>query len=107
MKYLAAYALIKLGGAEPTKDKVKAVLVAGGVTPDVARIDELFTNFSGKDFNGIVEKGKGKLVAGAGSSAAAAPAAAAGKPAAAAAPAKKEEPKKEEEDEEMGFGLFD
>ena len=107
VKYLAAYALCALSGKAPTKDAVKAVLKAGGVAIDEARINELFTNLEGKDFNKVVAEGLEKVssagpVSG-GAAAAAAPAAA----------GKKEEPKKKaapepepEDDDDMIGGLF-
>ena len=60
MKYLAAYALVALNGA-PTKDKVKAVLKAGGVEVDNARLDEVFAAFDGKDFAKTVATGRSKI----------------------------------------------
>ncbi len=111
VKYLAAYALVQLSGKAPTKDAVKAVLKAGGVAIDEARINELFSNLEGKDFNKVVADGLAKVskagpVAGGAAAAAPAPAAA----------AKKEEPKKEdkkaakapepEDDDDMIGGLF-
>jgi large subunit ribosomal protein LP2 len=104
VKYLAAYALVALSGAAPTKDAVKAVLKAGNVAVDEARLTELFAQFEGKNFADVIEAGKKKISVG-GASAGAAPAAAAAAPAA----GKKEEKKVEEEEEDgdMGFGLFD
>ena len=102
MKYLAAYALCALNGT-PTKDQVKKVLKAGGVDVDSARLDEVFAQFEGKNFEEVASAGKAKIgSAGAGAAPAggAAPAAAAAKPA-----AKVEEP--EEDDDDMGMGLFD
>ena len=58
MKYLAAYALIKLGGnAEPTANDVEAFLKENGVKADKERINDLIEKFSSKDFNGLVETG--------------------------------------------------
>ena len=104
MKYLAAYALCQLSGSAPTKAAVEAVLKAAGVAVDKDRLNTLFTEFEGKDFEAVAAEGKKKLVGGAAPAgaapAAAAAAPAAGKAAAAAAPAE------EEEDDEMGFDLF-
>jgi ribosomal protein L12E/L44/L45/RPP1/RPP2 len=109
LKYLAAYALVQLSGSKPTKDAVKAVLKAGGVTVDEARVNELFGNFEGKDFDNLVKDGLKKVSAG-GAAAGAAPAAAApakGKEAPAAPAKAKEAPKpKEEEDDGAMLDLF-
>jgi large subunit ribosomal protein LP2 len=96
-----------LNGA-PTKDRVKAVLKAGGVDVDNARLDEVFAQFQGKDFNAVVAAGRGKI-GNAGAGAAPAGGSAPAASAAAAPAAKKVEEKKveEEEDGDMGFGLFD
>jgi ribosomal protein L12E/L44/L45/RPP1/RPP2 len=116
VKYLAAYALVQLGGKKPTKDDVKAVLKAAGIAVDEKNVDSLFTSFEGKDFNATVAEGMKKI----GSAAPAAGGAAAG---AAAkkddkkADDKKPEPKKAEEkkpapkpadddDDLFGGGLF-
>eukprot|EP00331_Platyophrya_macrostoma_P026417 CAMPEP_0176435854 /NCGR_PEP_ID=MMETSP0127-20121128/17590_1 /TAXON_ID=938130 /ORGANISM="Platyophrya macrostoma, Strain WH" /LENGTH=102 /DNA_ID=CAMNT_0017819001 /DNA_START=40 /DNA_END=348 /DNA_ORIENTATION=- len=101
MKYLAAYALVQLSGKAPTKADVEKVLKAAGVAVDAARVDELFTNFEGKNFEEVAAEGKKKLV-GSAAPAAAAPAASAAPAAkAAAAPAPVEE-----EDDDMGMDLF-
>ncbi|KAK7195414.1 60S acidic ribosomal protein P2 [Novymonas esmeraldas] len=108
MQYLAAYALVALSGKAPTKAAVQAVLKAAGVAGDSSRIDALFSELDGKNFDEVMAEGRTKLVgsgsAAPASSGAAAPAA--GASAAAAAEAKKEEPE-EEADDDMGFGLFD
>ena len=58
MKYLAAYALLKLGGtAEPTANDVEGFLKENGVKADKEKISELIEKFSGKDFNNLVETG--------------------------------------------------
>ena len=58
MKYLAAYALLKLGGnAEPTAVDVEAFLKENGVKADKERISELIEKFGGKDLNKLVETG--------------------------------------------------
>eukprot|EP01084_Bolivina_argentea_P069145 125874_1 len=92
--------MCQLSGSAPTKKSVEAVLKAGGVSVDKSRLDALFAEFEGKDFDEIVKTGMGKLVGGAGS--AAAPAAAAGAAPAKAAAAPVEE---SEDDDDMG-GLF-
>ena len=102
VKYLAAYALVALKET-PTKASVEAVLKAGGVAVDSARMDELFAQFEGKDFAEVSKEGKAKIGSGGGGggggAAAAAPAAAAA--AAPAAAAKKPEPEEESEGEMM------
>ena len=112
VKYLAAYALCQLSGKAPTKDAVKAVLKAGGVAIDEARINELFSNLEGKDFNKVVADGLAKVnsagpVSGGATAAAAAPAPAAGKKEEPAKGGKKKEPEPEpEDDDDMIGGLF-
>ena len=110
MKYLAAYALCALSGSAPTKDSVKAVLKAGGVAIDEARINELFSNFEGKEFSKVMEEGLAKVNSCGGGVAAAAPAASAAAPAAkGAAPAGKKKaptPPPSDEDDDMIGGLF-
>jgi ribosomal protein L12E/L44/L45/RPP1/RPP2 len=99
MQYLAAYALVELSGKAPTKKDVEAVLKAGGVNVDGAKIDNLFKELEGKKTADLIEKGKKRIATCGGG--AAAPAAAA--PAAAAKEAPKKEEKKaapvEEEDD--------
>ena len=107
MKYLAAYALCALSGSAPTKDSVKAVLKAGGVAIDEARINELFSNFEGKEFSKVMEEGLAKVNS-CGGGVAAAPAAAEA-PAKGAAPAGKKKaptPPPSDEDDDMIGGLF-
>ena len=111
MKYLAAYALCALSGSAPTKDSVKAVLKAGGVAIDEARINELFSNFEGKEFSKVMQEGLAKVNScGGGVAAAAAPAASAAAPAAkGAAPAGKKKaptPPPSDDDDAMIGGLF-
>lgn len=102
MKYLAAYALVQLSGKAPTKADVEKVLKAAGVAVDAARINDLFTNFEGKNFDEVAAEGKKKLVGGAAPAAAPAAAAAAAPAAkAAAAPAPVEE-----DDDDIGLDLF-
>ena len=107
MKYLAAYALCNLSGKAPTKDAVKAVLKAAGVAVDEARINDLFTNFDGKDFAKTVAAGLTKVAGAGGASAGAA----APKAEAAKADAKKPEvkaaAKPAEEDADADGGMLD
>nr|QLA09645.1 60S large subunit ribosomal protein P2 [Euglena gracilis] len=111
MKHIAAYLLVALSGATPSKEKVIEVLKAGECEADEERLDSLISALEGKDINEVIAEGLSKIgsVSLGGGGGAAAPAAAAPAAAAAeAAPAKKEEKKEEEEeDEDMGFGLFD
>lgn len=103
MKYIAAYALLVLGGnAAPKAADVEKVLKEAGIKSEADHVERVITALAGKPFHELVKSGTAKL--GAMGTAVAAPAAA-GK-AAAAAPAKKEEaPKEEEADVDMG-GLF-
>jgi large subunit ribosomal protein LP2 len=107
LKYLAAFALLSLSKAKPSKDEVAAVVKASGAAVDAAELDYVFTQLNGKDVNTLIAEGQAKMTAAAPAGGAAAPAAAA---AAAPAAGKKEDKKKveeEEEDGDMGFGLFD
>ena len=102
MKYIAAYLLSKAAGNEkPTVDQVKAILAAGGVEIDDAKVQEVVTKMNEKSVEELVEAGKADLAKVSGG---AAPAA--GSSTAAAAPA--EEAKKEEEPEpEVSLALDD
>ncbi len=108
MKYLAAYALVSLTIAKPSKDDVSKILKASGAAVDAEELDFVFSAIAGRDVNTLIREGAAKMAANASAgAAAAAPAAAA---AAAPAAAKKEEKKAapvEEEDDDMGMGLFD
>jgi len=107
MKYLAAYALCALSGKAPTKDSVKAVLKAGGVAIDDARINEVFSAFEGKEFDKVVAEGLTKVNScGGGAAAAAAPAAAPAKGAAPAGKKKAPTPPPSDDDDDMIGGLF-
>tara|TARA_B110000285_G_C14684149_1_gene406053 strand:+ start:142 stop:324 length:183 start_codon:yes stop_codon:yes gene_type:complete len=58
MKYLAAYALLKLGGnAEPTASDVEVFLKENGVKADKEKVEELIEKLGGKDFGQLVESG--------------------------------------------------
>ena len=58
MKYLAAFALLKLGGnAEPSASDVEGFLKDNGVKADKEKINELIEKLGGKDFNKLVETG--------------------------------------------------
>lgn len=105
MKYIAAYALLVLGGkAEPTVADVEKVLKEAGIKADGEHAQRLIDSLKGKVFHELVKSGKtkmssmGTVVA---APAGGAPAGGASAPAQAA----KEEKKEEEADVDMG-GLF-
>lgn len=110
MKYLAAYALCALSGKAPTKDAVKAVLKAGGVAIDEARVNELFASFEGKEFDKVISEGLTKVNScGGGVAASSAPAPAAATtsaPAPAAGKKKEKTPPPSDDDDDMIGGLF-
>lgn len=105
MKYLAAYALLLLGGkAEPTVAEIEKVLKDAGIKSETAKAEAVANGLKGKKFHELVTQGKTKMASmGTVATAAAtsAPAAGAGK----AAPKVEEKPKEEEADVDMG-GLF-
>ncbi|GAV48831.1 hypothetical protein ZYGR_0N02360 [Zygosaccharomyces rouxii] len=104
MKYLAAYLLLNAAGAEPSAEKVKAVLSSVGIEPEEEKVGALLTSLEGKNVDELIAEGNEKLS----SIPSAGPAPAAG--AAGGDEAPKEEAKEEaaeESDDEMGFGLFD
>ena len=101
MKYLAAYVLARLGGAEnPDKELVKKIIESAGCNCDDTALDSMVSALSGKGLDDVIAEGMSKLsVVGGGSTApTAAPTEAA--PAAEAQPEKKEE-------EEVEVGGFD
>lgn len=103
MKYIAAYALLVLGGqAEPSAGDVEKVLKEAGIKSEGDHVERLITSLKGKAFHELVASGTKKM-ASAGPVAVAAPAG--GKVEAAAKEAPKEEKKEEEADVDMG-GLF-
>lgn len=53
MKYLAAYLLLSLHHANPTKVEIKAVFESVGVVADEERLDTLFKALKGKDVNQV------------------------------------------------------
>lgn len=104
MKYIAAYALLVLGGnAAPKAADVEKVLKEAGIKSDAEHVERLISNLAGKPFHELVKNGTAKLGA-AGPAAAAAPAETAAKAPVAAAKVE-EKPKEEEADVDMG-GLF-
>lgn len=105
MKYVAAYALLVLGGkADPSEGDVDKLLKDAGVKGEADHTKLLVAAVKGKKLNELISEGKKKMVV-------AGPAAVAGgAPSGGSAPAKKAavvEEKKEEEaaDVDMG-GLF-
>ena len=104
MKYIAAYALLVLGGkAQPSAADVEKVLKEGGIKSDADHVERLITALHGKTFHELVAAGNNKLASMGSVASSAAPA----KGAAPAEAAKevKEEKKEEEADVDMG-GLF-
>jgi len=101
MKYIAAYALLVLGGkAEPTAADVDKVLKEAGIKSEAEHVEKLISSLKGRVFHELVASGNKKLSSM--GSVAAAPAG--GAPAASKQEAK-EVPKEEEADVDMG-GLF-
>ncbi|EPZ34226.1 Ribosomal protein L10/L12 domain-containing protein [Rozella allomycis CSF55] len=106
MKYLAAYLLATLGGAEkPSSADVKKILSSVGIETEQDQLNKLISEVEGKNIDELISEGLGKLASV--PSGGAAPAAASGSAAAAPAAEEKKEEEKEETEEEMGFGLFD
>jgi large subunit ribosomal protein LP2 len=107
MKYIAAYALLVLGGkAEPSAADVEKVLKEAGIKAEGEHTERLVAALKGKAFHELVESGKNKMSS-MGTVVSSAPAGGASAGAAtttAAAPAK-EEKVEEEADVDMG-GLF-
>ena len=62
MKYVAAYALLKLGGnADPSAADVEGYLRENGVKADPEMTKLLIEKFSGKDFNELIAIGNKKM----------------------------------------------
>jgi len=111
MKYIAAYALLVLGGNEkPTEADVTKVLQEVGVEVNAEDAQRVVNALKGKPLHEIIAAGTGKLANisfGSGGGSAPAPAAQSKGAEPAKAEVKKEEPKKEEEPEVgLGGGLF-
>ena len=54
MKYLAAYLLLTLGGAEkPAAGDIKKVLDSVGIEADNERLEKLLSELEGKDINEV------------------------------------------------------
>lgn len=104
MKYIAAYALLVLGGnASPNAADVEKVLKEAGIKSEAEHVEKLITALNGRPFHELVAAGTAKIA----SMGTVAAAPAGGAPAAAAKQeAVKEAPKEEEAaDVDMG-GLF-
>ncbi|CAD8046956.1 unnamed protein product [Paramecium primaurelia] len=113
MKYIAAYALLVLGGNNaPTEDDVTKLLKEAGVEPVAADVKNVVNTLKGKNLNDVIKEGQKQLTSlsvGGGASQSSAPAPQATSTAQTAPAPKAEPPKKVEEPEEdvdMG-GLFD
>jgi large subunit ribosomal protein LP2 len=103
MKYIAAYALLVLGGnAAPKAADVEKVLKEAGIKSEAEHVERLITALAGKPFHELVKAGNAKLAT-MGSVSSAPVAASAG---AAKKEVVEEKPKEEEAaDVDMG-GLF-
>ncbi|EGR27642.1 hypothetical protein IMG5_192460 [Ichthyophthirius multifiliis] len=107
MKYLAAYALLTLGGKEnPDAAAVKKLLETVSATVDEAKLNAAVNALKGKKLEDVISAGQKKLSTvsfGGASGASSAPAPSAAAKAPAKEEPKKEEPKKEEEEDyDMG-----
>ena len=101
MKYIAAYALLVLGGnASPKAADVEKVLKEAGIKSETEHVERLISSLAGKAFHEFVEAGNKKLFSM--GSVASAPAAASGAPVVAAKKVVEEKPKEEEADQDMG-----
>ena len=100
MKYIAAYALLVLGGkADPSAADLEKVLKEAGIKSEAEHITKITTALAGKNFNELIASGKKKMTV-AGPSAAPA----GGKAPAADKKAKEEEKPKEEEAADVDMG---
>jgi len=101
MKYIAAYALLVLGGkASPTAADVEKVLKEAGIKSEADQVARVIKSLEGKPFHELVANGNKKLASM--GSVASAPAAGGAAPAKAAA--KVEEKPKEEEAADVDMG---
>lgn len=100
MKYIAAYALLVLGGKEnPTAADVEKLLKEAGCKSEADKVKALIEKVGGKAFHEHASAGLAKMATmGSGAPAAG------GAGAAAAGPAKEEEKPKEEEPEDVDMG---
>lgn len=102
MKYIAAYALLVLGGkAAPTAADVEKVLKEAGIKSEAKDVERLISSLAGKKFHELVAAGTVKFAS---MGSASAPAASKG-PAVAAKKVEVVEVKEEEANVDMG-GLF-
>ena len=103
MKYIAAYALLVLGGnATPSAADVEKVLKEAGVTSQGDRVESIISGLKDKQLHELIAEGKKKMSS-MGTVVSAPAGGAAGK--APAAAKEEEKPKEEEADVDMG-GLF-
>ena len=102
MKYVAAYALLVLGGnASPSAADIEKVLKEAGVKSETDRAESIVSGLKDKQLHEFISEGKSKMSSmGTVVAAPAAGGAAGAKPAAV-----EEKPKEEEADVDMG-GLF-
>lgn len=106
MKYIAAYALLVLGGnASPKAADVEKVLKEAGIKSEAEHVERVVSSLAGKPFHELVKSGNAKIASMGTVVATSAPAAAGGAKAPAAAAKVEEKPKEEEADVDMG-GLF-
>lgn len=62
MKYIAAYALLVLGGnANPSAADVEKVLKEAGIKADSANVERVVAALTGKTFHELVQNGKKKM----------------------------------------------
>ena len=103
MKYIAAYALLVLGGnAQPKAADIEKVLKEAGIKSEADQVARVIKALEGKTFHELVKSGNAKLSS---MGSVAAPVAAAHAAPAKAAAKEEEKPKEEEADVDMG-GLF-
>ena len=103
MKYIAAYALLVLGGnASPKAADVEKVLKEAGIKSEADQVERVIKALEGKTFHELVQSGNAKLAS---LGSIAAPVAAAKAAPVKAAAKEEEKPKEEEADVDMG-GLF-
>ncbi|XP_069965781.1 large ribosomal subunit protein P2 [Bactrocera oleae] len=113
MRYVAAYLLAVLGGAEnPKNADIEKILSSVGIEVDSERLTKVVKELNGKSVEELIAQGREKLSsmpAGGAAAAVAAPAGGAADAGGDKKEAKKEEKKEESEseDDDMGFGLFE
>lgn len=113
MRYVAAYLLAVLGGAEnPKNADIEKILSSVGIEVDSERLNKVVKELNGKSVEELIVQGREKLSSmptGGAAAAVAAPASGAADAADDKKEAKKEEKKEESEseDDDMGFGLFE